>query len=485
MGSYNVIKNNEFIGRTLERKRLVDIEKTAGAKILVVYGRRRVGKTELLEQSFRHRNLLKFEGIERKPEKDQMQLVMKTLSEYVDQPLLAKVQENDWVDVLKNIASFVKQGVWTLYFEELQWLADYKTDLIAALKYVWDNFFRHNKDLLIILCGSSPSFMINQVLHSQSLYNRSQYELPLKELNVLEARQLLDKHSLNDVMDTYLTVGGMPEYLLRFKAKKSVYLSLSKESFMSGAFFSKEYSRIFTSSMASNKHYKSIIHYLSSKKFATRNEILKYLKVTSGGDTTSLLEDLVVCGFIEKYTPYNLASTSTLARYGISDAYLHFYFQFIQPIETRIDAGDFDNEPSRALKLVRLRQWLGYAFERFCRKYHRVIAAILGFRAVQYKVGSYFSRNTNEEDPGFQIDLVFDRDDKVISVCEIRYTEAGVSSKVIAEVEKKLENLPNPKNKTIERVLIASHGIDESLKQRSYFDVVITLEDLFDAGFWV
>lgn len=483
MTFYFVEKNEDFTGRDFEWNRLLEIEKMPGSKIIVVYGRRRVGKTELLEQVFRERNLMKFEGLERKPEKDQMNLVMRELASYTEQPLLAKVAADDWVEVFKHVADSVKTGVRTVYFEELQWLAQYKPDLISALKYVWDNQFRHNKDLIIILCGSSPSFMINEVLKSRALYNRSQYEMPLRELNLIEAKEMLSKHADREILDAYLTVGGMPEYLLRFMSKKSVYTTLCAESFVSGAFFSKEAERVFTSSMADTKHYKKIIAFLSRKKFATRNEILNHLKLKGGGEISDVLRDLEICGFIAKYSPYNLSETSTLTRYCITDAYLQYYFKFIQPIEKKIEQGDYNHEPQRVLNLATYQQWLGYSFERFCRKYDRVIASILGFKAVKYQSGTYFKRELGDQ-KGFQIDLLFDRDDKMITICEIRYSQSKISASVIDEFESKLANFPNPKQKTIERVLITVNDADESLKRRAYFDVILTLEDFLNPRLW-
>lgn len=103
---------------------------------------------------------------------------------------------------------------------------------------------------------------------------------------------------------------------------------------------------------------------------------------------------------------------------------------------------------------------------------------------MQYRSGTYFNRETDKAKSGFQIDLLFDREDKVISVCEIRYTQAKVSASVIDEFEKKLENFPNPKKKTIERVLISLNGAEESLKRRAYFDVIITLEDFLKSRYW-
>ncbi len=485
MKQFQVPENKHFVDRDQEVKYLNGICDKAGSKILVVYGRRRVGKTELLEQTLRKRGgLLKFEGRENKAQLEQMQFVMQQLAAYAEEPLLTRLGLEDWVDVLKEIAARTKKGSWTIYFEEVQWLADYQTDFVTALKYVWDNIFRHNPDLMIILCGSAPSFMINSVIKSKALYNRSQYELPLKELSLLEAKEMLKAYSKNEFFDAYLTLGGIPEYLKHLDVKQSFYLNLCQESFVPGAFFSSEYERIFTSSLASNKHYRQIIAFLSRRKYATREEILKHLKLRSGGALSDELLDLEVCGFIDCYAPYHLSSGSRLVRYCITDAYMQFYFRFIQPQAKGIEQGDFRRTPLEALNMKAFQQWLGYAFERFCRKHHRQIAALLSFRGVKYRSGAYFSRKTAEEEPGFQIDLLFDRDDKVMTICEIKYSQTPVSSKVIDEFEKKLESLPNQDKKTIQRVLITNQGVDKALERRVYFDSVLRLDDFFSPHIW-
>lgn len=261
---YYVIEiNKEFIDREYEISRLGMINNSLGPHIIIVYGRRRVGKTELLEQVFRNRQLLKFEGRDKISPAQQMRFVMQQLAQYAEQPLLAQVEVASWVDVLIHIAEAAKNGVCTLYFEEVQWLANYEDDFISALKYVWDNFMRHNKQLILILCGSSPSFMINHVVKSSALYNRSQNELPLREFNLIEAKSMLHKFSDSEVLDAYLTVGGMPEYLKRICYDNSIYINLARESFLPGAFFLHEHERIFTSSLANNKNYKKSIEFLA------------------------------------------------------------------------------------------------------------------------------------------------------------------------------------------------------------------------------
>ena len=155
------------------------------ARILILYGRRRVGKTELIEHVYSRRNLLKIEGLEGQSDYAQMCEVMRQLAEHTQQPLLKKITVTTWQEVLQYIAEVVSTGEWTVYFEEVQWLANYKSDFISALKYVWDNFFRHNAELLLILCGSSPSFIVNEIVHSKALYNRSSYEMRLTKFNLI------------------------------------------------------------------------------------------------------------------------------------------------------------------------------------------------------------------------------------------------------------------------------------------------------------
>lgn len=481
MTPLKIKKLANFIGRGPEWKRLTALGESNTPSILVVYGRRRVGKTELLEQCFGERNILKFEGIQGKSQEEQRTHVLWQVSEYVQDPLLAKLKVDRWVEIFKLIHDKVPDGKWTIYFEEVQWLADYNDTFIAELKFAWDNYFRHKEGWLIILCGSSPSFIVNHVILSKSLYNRSQHELHLKEFDLNETRHFLAPRSYREVMDAYLTVGGIPEYLKWVDTSSSVFTSICNNAFTPDSFFSREYERIFVSSLASSKHYKAIVQYLATSRFATREDICKHLAITSSGSLSDVLKDLELCGFIEKYTPYNLNTDSHLARYCISDHYLQFYYKFIQPIEKGIQQ-DIFQPTTTAIKMDTYQKWLGFAFERFCRRRHHLIAKILGFHGIHYSAGAFFNQRSQKQDPGFQIDLVFDRDDRVVTLVEIKYTQSKIGASVIEEFERKLELFPNSKRKTIQKVLITTEGASDSLLSRHYFDHIITLEDLFNIG---
>jgi len=468
-----------FVGRQDEMQTISRAATAPEASILIVYGRRRIGKTELIEHALNTRNLLKLEGVEDGNTKSQMHRVLYQLSKAFNDPNIVRMQFVTWLELFDFIANKISQGEWTLYLEELQWLAEYKNELISDLKYVWDNSLRHNHKLLLILCGSSPSFMLNQVVHSKALYNRSIYEIHLQEFSLNETQNFLGNRSNREVMEAYLTIGGIPEYLKRLKKHSSIQIGVCEESFKKDSYFSKEKKRIFISSFASNVHYEEIIDFLSQVKFATKKDIEKQLQIKGGGTLTSVLNDLELCGFVEKYIPYQVESKSNLVRYCIADSYLRFYFKFIAPYAERIQQGDYNRAPLHALNKESYQKWLGFSFERFCRKNSQLIARIIGFSAVRYKSGTFFNRATIKEQPGFQIDLIFDRADHVLTVCEIKYTIAKTGPEVIEEFEKKLQLLSDVKSQTIEKVLISASGASEALHNLGYFDRIITLDDLF------
>jgi uncharacterized protein len=479
---YKIIKPNPaFIGRQYEIERLQALARQGKASIVVVHGRRRAGKTELIEQCFRQRRVLKFEGIEGHNEAWQRQRVLRQLAEYTGDISLASLICSSWLEVFEQIARYVARGVCTLFFEELQWLADYNERFVSEFKHVWDNKFRHNDKLLVVLCGSSPSFMIGKVLHSSALYNRSMHELPLLPFSLPETHQFLGpRYGDQEVMDAYLTVGGIPEYLRYIRQDSSVFLSLCQHAFTRGGFFSTERDRVFVSSLARNAHYGKIVDFLSRRKFASRMQIAGHLKSDSGGSLSDLLIDLALCGFVERFNPFNLAETSKLARFAVRDPYLQFYYKFIGPKRLSIERGAFNRSPAAALASHTYYTWLGYAFERYCRSQQQALAALLGFGAVSFSGGPFYNRATEHQAPGYQIDLVFDRSDRVFTLCEVKYLRVPATTKVAEEFEKKLALFPNPRNRSVHKVLISACGADKGLAASGYFDRIVTLQDIFE-----
>ncbi|MCK5797611.1 MAG: hypothetical protein KAI47_10530 [Deltaproteobacteria bacterium] len=482
--THNIPKNNNFIGRTKEWERLERIVASQQSAIIVVHGRRRVGKTELLEQFFRQRHVVKFEGIEGKDESYQRRAFSMQLVGYLGESAATIDAADSWTQLLRILADEMAHGPWTLYLEEFQWMAAYQSTLVAELKYVWDNHLRHNPELILILCGSSPSFMTTKVVRSKSLHSRSLHELPLKSFSLAEAAQFLEKHAPLDVLQIYLSIGGIPEYLRYFRAEKSVPLALSRESFLPGGYFTSEYDRIFVSALGDKPEYKKVINFLAIARFASRREISRALGVESGGGLTDILGNLERSDLIESYWRFGSTASSKLKRYAIKDYYLQFYGRFIYPVLKAIEDGAFVDQPTKPLNLAAFQQWLGYSLERFVRHQKHQLAAHLGFSAVDYKAGPFFRRSDLNDGRGYQVDLVFDRADRVLTICEIKHTRAAVGVAVIDEVEGKIERMlsasPSLSKRTIHRVLVAPNGVTDSVRNRMYFDAIVGLEAFID-----
>ncbi len=507
MKYFKTTKNLEFVGRTYWLQRLEKIDKKKEASVIVVYGRRRVGKTELIEQFFHKRNILKFEGIQPnrkiradsgREQKKQINECLRRLGKYAEKEHEYKyIKIEQWSEFFEILTPYVENDDVVLYFEEIQWLANYQDDFLAQLKPFWDDIYRKNENLRIVLCGSSPSFVIGQFMNNMAFYNRSENLIHLPPFDLMETKAFLSPKSPREVMLAAITTGGICEYLKQIKNEPSIYSGLCNKSFEPTSFFSTECEKIFISTLSENKYYRKIIDYLAHRKFSDQKEIYKAVvrskKKSSnrypGGSFTLLLNDLESLGFISKYHPIDIKhNTSGMARYCISDEYLQFYFKFINSKIKGINKGKYIHDPLSAINNRDFAIAMGFSFERWCQKNERILARILNFGNVEYQVGSFFNRRLTSELPGFQIDLMFIRKDSKIIICEMKYYDGKVPLKTKRDLDNKtvlfIQHNPKYKNYTFEKALITTEGTQKSLKEREVFDYVITFDDIFNPVYW-
>ncbi len=357
MKYYQPKENRQFIGRKSEWSRLALIDSVNEAQIVVVYGRHRVGKTELIEQYFRNRNLLKFEGIQCEApksgsarislERKQVQQSLVRFFQYQEKPeLIGKIAAATWTDFFSILSPCVEKEAVTLYFEESQWLAAYGSNFFAEMQPFWDDKWRHNPNLRIVITGSSPAFLLSQFLSNKALYNRSNHIFELKPFGLSEVEAFLPRCGAREVFVAMLTVGGVPEYLKRLKAQmeirpgKGVLSSVAHEFFHSEGAFSGEFDKIFVSSLSENTHYKTILGELAQNRFLTRDELAARTgknRSRPGGSFSKILEDMVACHFIEEYPPVfeSGKATSKLKRYALSDEFVSFYLRCVAPFSIK------------------------------------------------------------------------------------------------------------------------------------------------------
>lgn len=467
--------SKSFINRADELQRLAVLSDRPGAKIVVMYGRRRVGKTALLERAFANRGLLKFEGLEGISAEAQRKEFLRQLLVVRKEPLLANLPTDSWSKLLEQVTPLLARGKKrTLYLEEFQWLASYDSELLSALKYFWDNEWATNPNFMLVLCGSAPSFMVHHVLRSRALYNRSEIDFAVMPFDLTATRSLLGpRTSLYEAMDALLAVGGIPPYLTRLTSRGSVYTSLVHESFLPGAYFASEYDRIFTSTFGKRREYRAIVEILSKGSHLDRQQIASKLGRQAGGSLSLLLDDLELSGFITSYNPVGKDRSSKLKRYVVIDPYVRLYNRAIKPVLRKIHEGAFRNNPALALPMSRYRTLLGFAFERWVLANQHRLAEILQFAGIEYASGPYFDRSA----PGVQVDLVFERGDRVTTLVEVKYSDRPVGVEILPECETKAAIYPLGR-RSLQRVLVSAAGANEALQRSGYFDRIIDLKQL-------
>lgn len=466
--------NAEYIGREQELRLLRELGLSSDSTLAVVYGRRRVGKSSLISEAFKDSKIYDFEGLENESEAKQLEYFLIQLRHHFPNTDTNGIK--GWYEALMALAKAVESAPGVVLFDEFQWMANYRKGLVSILKTVWDKYFSKISSATMILCGSIASFMVNKVLKSKALYGRSSLAIHLKPFKVADTAKFLRGRSKQEILCAQMLVGGIPGYLKLLQTKNSVFLGIQELAFQEHGYFTTEYERIFTSQFGKSEFYEKLVRILSSKPMGlNRNQIVSASEISNGGSLSKYLEDLELAGFITSYTNFNRQNRSKI--YRLSDPFLRLYFKFISPRLIEINSG----KPNIFITLAsspEFASWLGSAAEMLCFEHRFEISKLLGFSDVEYKVGPFF-KIKDDTGPGVQVDLVFARKDKVLTLCEVKYRDT-ISPSIVQEVEKKALALPNRRGYTVQKVLISKYSVPKSISDRAYFSHMITLDELIE-----
>lgn len=470
-----------LIGREIEKKELKEFIETEISKMAVVYGRRRIGKTFLIEHSVKGFNSFLFEGIENRSKQQQIEHFLFQLKSYFkDEVSVTKV--SGWKEAFLLLYELIKDNPLNIVvFDEFQWMSNYREEIVSDLKFVWDQYYSRLSNTNIILCGSIASFMIKKVLKSTALYGRIDLEINLRPFNISETCELLQNRNQEECMDAFFFTGGVPKYLELLKPYSSIRLAIQELAFTRNGYFNREYDRIFISHFGKKKEYEHIIEILMQYPDGLfRSKIAEKLKIAPGGQLSEYLYNLEKAGFISVFIPYNKGLNTKYKKYFISDSYIKFFFTFILPNRKKIEAQIVNDIFIKITQTNKFNLWLGKSFELFCFNHAGIIVEKLGFSGIDFNYGPFFkTRNISKQEQGFQIDLLFDRQDNVISLCEIKYTNKKIGIDIIDEVEKKVELLETVSGKkTIQKILITKNEVTRELFNKAYFYKIIRLKDL-------
>ena len=485
----------DFIGRQVELDRLARLLDSPRAEIAVLYGRRRVGKTVLLERALAGRPALFFEALEDRPKKEQIahflyELRLQTAPEGAP----ATRATRTWKEAFMQLFKAIEKNPMPVVLDEFQWLANYRHEIIAELKYVWDRHFSKLRGQKFLLCGSVASFMIEKVLKSKALYGRIDAELEIAPFKLAETRQMLPGRGQDEILEAQMLTGGIPRYLKLLSEYPSIQLAMEELAFTRLGYFTKEYERIFVSHFGKHPNFEAIVRVLSGHPMGLyREELAQAAGIAAGGQLTTHLRDLKAAGFIGSAVPFNKDERTARAKYFLSDAYLRFYFAFIEPNLRTMTGGSRVSLFGEISRGGAYHAWIGHAFEYLCAQHADVIAHILGFSGIRFTVGPYFTPSSaprlrgagavRRAEPGVQIDLLFDRPDRVLTVCELKYCDGPIGLEVIPEMKRKLRLLERVAGrKTLQPVLIVRDRASQDLIDSGYFYRIIEARQILMAN---
>ncbi len=421
-----------LIGRQEEIALFEELSTAEKPAFVAVYGRRRVGKTFLVRQFFGKKFNFYFTGTANVNTRQQLSNFHAAL---VKQCPAAErfAPAKDWFVAFQQLSTALEaqpEGKKTLFLDELPWLDTPKSGFIPALEYFWNSWASAQNDILLIVCGSAASWMINNLINNHGgLHNRVTHRLQLEPFTLAECETFFASRGASfdryQMIQLYMVTGGIPFYLDRIDKGLTATQNIDRLCFTKNGLLRTEFDNLFASLFKKSDKHISIIEVLAKKnKGMNLQELKQKSPIPKGGSLTRLLLELEESGFIRRYKAFGNKVRDS--HYQVSDFYSLFYLKFVKGI-------DFDDKNSWLDRLdnLEVRAWSGYAFEQVCRAHLPQIKQALGISGIQSSASTW--QGTDGESQA-QIDLVIDRRDHAINLCEMKFSiNTFVIDKVYAE----------------------------------------------------
>lgn len=470
-----------MVGREREIAALEEAATRKDAQFIAIYGRRRVGKTYLVRETFKDRFCFCHTGVAREGTSNQLLYFRDSLVKYghASCPAL-KTWREAFLELEKLLdASSMEKKI--LFIDELPWIDKPKSNFVSALEHFWNAYASARPDILLVVCGSATSWMINTLLKDHGgLHNRVTNKIHLKPFSLHEcedyAAELGLAFSREEICLGYMVFGGIPFYWSLMSRRLSLRQNIDALLFSEDAKLRNEFTELFDSLFKNGTMYRHIVTAMASiGSGMPRESIIAKAKLPDSGNVTKCLEDLESSGFIRKYTALGKKKKDSI--YQLTDNFSFFHLKFIAD-KPNADESFWSNSIGSA----RQSAWSGIAFERVCLHHIRQIKNALQIGGVQTNVYSW--RHTPDETYpiGAQIDLLIDRADGIIDICEMKYTKDNYNAteKSDEDMRRRMSIFSDisKTRKSIRAVLITPYGLTQN-KYSGRFSNVITFDDLF------
>lgn len=454
----------KLVGRSAERSILKQALVSSSAELIAVYGRRRVGKTFMIRSVYEKELVFEFTGLHNARMEEQLKAFSYALKTAMNSPADLAVP-GSWIAAFHILEKFLEPQVAkrrvVIFFDEFPWINTARSNFLKAFEHFWNNWASRQSNLTAVICGSAASWMIQHIVNNRGgLHNRVNIKMRLLPFTLRETEDYLKSRSVNldryQLLQLYMTMGGIPQYLKNIQRGESAAQAIDRMFFTKDGAMQGEFANLYHSLFDEASRHVSVIRALAAnKKGLTRNEIIKESKLSTGGTATSILNELEASGFITAYLPFDRTSKDSV--YRLTDEYSLFYLKFVEKSRAT-GAGTW----LRLNEGASWKSWSGYAFEAICLKHTASIKNALGIGDI-YTEESVWRHVPVKGETGAQIDLLLDRKDHCISICEMKFSaEPFTITRKYAEelTQKKQVFLQKSKTKkTIFLVFVTTYGV--------------------------
>lgn len=408
------------IGRVREVEMLNEAMNSKKSELISVYGRRRVGKTFLIREVLSKHMVFDVTGLHNGTQQEQLLNFHRQLS-LRDKRFARREAPADWLEAFTMLESLIERSrsakKKVIFIDEFPWMATKRSKFLMWFENFWNSYCTKRKDLVVVICGSAASYMVKKILRNKGgLHNRVTYQLRLEPFTLYETEIFLRSRKIKfghyDILQLYMALGGIPHYLDKIRKGSSVAQNIDRLCFAKGGELANEFQEVLASLFTDSETHMLIIKVLAdTRKGLSRMELLEKCNLKYNGYTSNVLDELTDSGFVTKYQPYAKKERGSLFR--LTDEYCMFYLKFIRN-HTGQGAGTWNKLTAKQT----WKTWAGFTFESICLKHVSQIKAALG-------IGGVFSINSSWQNEKAQVDLVIDRDDNRINLCEMKFSTSS------------------------------------------------------------
>ncbi len=474
----------KMVGRTAEKKILEDALDSTRAELIAIYGRRRIGKTFLVRSVYEKQLIFEFTGVHNAKMADQLENFSHALKKASNSPGDLVVPKN-WSAAFHLLETFLtpivtKKRV-VIFFDEFPWIHSQKSNFLKSFDHFWNTWASKYPNLTVVICGSAASWMIQKIIKDRGgLHNRVTVRMRLSPFTLKETEDYLRSKLINidryQVLQLYMVMGGIPEYLSGIKKGESATVAIDRLCFTQHGYLIDEFSNLYSSLFDHSPNHITVVRLLANTaKGLTRSEIIEGTGLSSGGWVSDVLTELEESGFIHSYVPFGKTSKDTVCR--LSDEYSLFYLKYMDKKKASGKGTWLSISKSASWG-----SWSGFAFEAICLKHIGQIKQALGITGAVVEE-SIWRHVPGKGLPGAQIDLLLDRDDRSINICEMKFSTGTytINNKYADDLEQKREVFINSTKtkKTVFLTMVTTYGTTKNTYYNKLIQSELTMDNLF------